>query len=273
MPEGCAVSDPADVYRDLVAEGAAVDQILSGLDAEQWDLQTPAPGWTIKHQVAHLSSIVSIAKLTVTDPDTFRQLAAGAAKDFDGAVNALLTPYLSASPADLLARWRTERDAANEALSAVPPDQILPWVARDIPAGMLASAGLMELFAHGQDIWDTVGVRRDYDDKIRHLAGFGARNWNFGYLARGLTPPDVQFRFELTAPSGALWEFGPADATERVEGQALDFCMLVTRRRHRDDLALTATGAEAGRWMDIAQSYRGSPGAGRQPGQFKKTSA
>lgn len=266
------MSGPADVYRDLAAEGEVVDQIVSGLEPEQWDLPTPAPGWTIKHQVAHLSSIVSIAKLTVTAPKVFEQLAAGAAADFDGAVNALLTPYLAASPADLLARWRTERAEANEALSTVPPSQLVPWVARQIPAGMLAAAGLMELFAHGQDIADTVGVRRDYDDKIRHLAGFGARNWNFGYLARGATAPDVEFRFELTAPSGDLWEFGPVDAKERVEGPALDFCMLVTRRRHRDDLALRATGDEADRWMDIAQAYRGSPGACRQPGQFKEPS-
>lgn len=267
------MSGPADVYRDLAAEGEAVDQIVSGLDPGQWDLPTPAPGWTVKHQVAHLSSIVSIAKLTVTDPKTFEQLAAGAAADFDGAVHALLTPYLAASPAELLARWRKERAEANEAISAVPPSQLVPWVARQIPAGMLAAAGLMELFAHGQDIADTVGIRRDYDDKIGHLAAFGARNWNFGYLARGTTPPEVEFRFELTAPSGKSWEFGPADATQRVEGPALDFCMLVTRRRHRDDLALRATGEEADRWMDIAQAYRGSPGAGRQPGQFKEPSA
>jgi len=41
---------------DLVAEGEQVDRLLSGLDAEQWRLLTPAPGWTIAHQVAHLAS-------------------------------------------------------------------------------------------------------------------------------------------------------------------------------------------------------------------------
>jgi uncharacterized protein (TIGR03084 family) len=128
----------------------------------------------------------------------------------------------------------------------------------------------MELFAHGQDIADAAGVRREYGDRIGHLAGFAARNRDFGYLVRGLTPPEEEFRFELTAPSGARWEYGPTAAEQRITGPALDFCLLVTRRRHRDDLAVVATGAEADRWLDIAQAYRGSPGEGRSPGQFSR---
>ena len=57
-----------------------------------------------------------------------------------------------------LARWRTERGDAVKALSALPPAQMVPWVARQIPASALACAGLMELFAHGQDIADTIGA-------------------------------------------------------------------------------------------------------------------
>jgi uncharacterized protein (TIGR03084 family) len=78
----------------------------------------------------------------------------------------------------------------------------------------------------------------------------------------------VEFRFELTAPSGAQWPFGPEDATQRISGSAEDFCLLVTRRRHRDDLALTAIGQDAEHWLDIAQAYRGPAGEGRKAGQF-----
>jgi uncharacterized protein (TIGR03084 family) len=94
------------------------------------------------------------------------------------------------------------------------------------------------------------------------------RTWDFGYQARGLTVPDKEFRFELTAVSGELWVFGPADAAQRITGPAVDFCLLVTRRRHRADLSLAAVGAEADRWLDIAQAYRGPAGPGRLPGQF-----
>jgi uncharacterized protein (TIGR03084 family) len=244
------------VYADLKTEGEILDQTVAGLDAAQWDLPTPAPGWTIKHQVAHLSSTARIAGISASDPELFAKVTAGADRDFDAAVAALLTPYLDLSPAELL--------------SVLPPAQMVPWVARQIPASALAAAGLMELFAHGQDIADTIGVAREYTDRIGHLTWFGTRNRDFGYLVRGLTPPDVEFRYELTAPSGIQWEFGPADAENQVKGPAVDFCMLVTRRRNRADLAIQATGPDADQWLDIAQAYRGSPGPGRQPGQFAK---
>jgi uncharacterized protein (TIGR03084 family) len=262
-----------DVFTDITTEGEALDKILAGLDATQWALPTPAPGWTIKHQVAHLASVFHIAGLAGSDPDLFVKQTAGADKDFDGAVAQMLKPYLAAPPDALLAKWRAERDAAVAALAALPPDQLVPWVARQLPASVLACAGMMELFAHGQDIADTVGAQREITDRIGHLAWFATRNRDFGYQIRGLTPPEAQFRFELTAPSGAAWEFGPADAEQRITGPALDFCLLVTRRRHRDDLAVRATGTDAGQWLDIAQAYRGSPGPGRQPGQFSGTTS
>lgn len=267
------MSNPTHVYSDLKAESDALDVIVESLEARQWDLPTPAPGWTIKHQVAHLSSVTRIAGLAASDPELFGKVTAGAAKDFDAAVQALLTPYLTAAPADLLERWRVERSAAIKAVSGLPPHQVVPWVAGSIPASALACAGIMEVFAHGQDIADTVGIRREYNDKIGHLAWFVTRNRDFGYVVRGLTPPEAPFRYELTAPSGALWEFGPADAENRITGPALDLCLLATRRRHRADLSVLATGAEADRWLSIAQVYRGSPGAGRAPGQFSRPGA
>ena len=257
-----------DVFTDLTVEGEALDKILADLDASQWGLETPAPGWTVKHQIAHMASVFHIAGLAGSDPDLFVRMTAGAEKDFDAAVAVMLQPYLAAAPAELLDRWRTELDTSVSTLAALPPNRLVPWVARELPARVLACAGLMELFAHGQDIADAVGARREYTDRIGHLVWFATRNRDFGYQVRGLTPPEAEFRYELTAPSGTVWEFGPADAEQRITGPAVDFCLLVTRRRHRDDLAVRATGADADGWLDIAQAYRGSPGPGRQPGQF-----
>jgi enediyne biosynthesis protein E11 len=262
------LSTPHAVYADLIAEGEAIDKIVADLDPADWDQQTPAPGWTIAHQIAHLTSVCRLAQAAAAEPDVFKRQAAQATGDFDAAVHALLAPYLAYQPAALLSQWRSARAAASAALGALPPQQVVPWLARPLPAGILASAGIMELFGHGQDIADTVGVRREYTDRIWHLAAFAVRTWDFGYLARGTTPPDVEFRFELTSPAGQLWEFGPEDATQRVTGPAVDFCLLATRRRHRDDLAIVAVGDVADSWLDIAQAYRGSPGQGRSRGQF-----
>jgi uncharacterized protein (TIGR03084 family) len=256
------------VVADFAAEGDAIERLVAPLPAASWSLPTPAPGWTIAHQIAHLAATFRMATLAASDADTFAALTSRLSPDFNANVDRALADYLAERPEVLLGRWRDERAASARALAALPPDRLVPWLVRPIPVAMLAAAGMMELFGHGQDIADALGERREYTDRLGHIVAFAVRTWDFGYLSRGLTPPEVTFRFELTAPSGTLWQFGPADAPQRVTGPAVDFCLLVTRRRHRDDLALTATGEEADHWLDIAQAYRGPAGAGRRPGQF-----
>ncbi len=264
------MSDLSQVFDDLAAEGDAIDALIADLAPEQWNLPTPAPGWTVANQVAHLAFIFHLAGAAAGDTEEFAAIVERASKGFDAAVNAAIDEYMDA-PKELLARWRSERAATVKALSALPPDQIVPWLVRPIPAFVLACAGIMELFGHGQDIADALGVRREYTDRIQHLVGFAILVWDFGYESNGLTPPDAQFRFELTAPSGEVWAFGPEDAEQKVSGPAADFCLLVTRRRHRDDLAVVAEGADADKWLDIAQAYRGPAGEGRKPRPVQAT--
>ena len=93
-------------------------------------------------------------------------------------------------------------------------------------------------------------------------ARLGARTRDFAYAARGLPAPAQEFRVELTAPGGSVWTFGPEGAEQRVTGPAADFCLLVTKRRHRADLRLIADGADADQWLDFAQAYAGPPSGG-----------
>ena len=262
------MSDGNSVFQDLAAECDSIDELVAGLADEQWKQPTPAPGWTIAHQIAHLCFIFGLAGTAATDAEAFQAMIAGVASGFNAAVNAAVEEYMD-EPPQLLARWRAERASTVKALAAAPADQPVPWLVRPLPPAILGCAGIMEAFAHGQDIADALEIRRSYTDRIRHLVGFTVAVWDFGYQSRGMTPPEAALRFELTAPSGALWEFGPADGTDRITGPAADLCLLATRRRHRDDLALVATGPHADQWLDIAQAYRGPAGPGRQPGQFR----
>lgn len=257
-----------DVHSDLATEAAELDALVSGLTPEQWATATPAPGWTVAHQIAHLAFIAGLAGLAATDAETFEAVAAEGRKDFQGTVDAKLAEFLADPVPVLLKRWQEGQRAAGAALAALPANGTVPWLVNRLPVGVLAAAGMMELYAHGQDIRDALGVLRTPSDRIGHLAFFGTRTRDFGYLARDIEPPAEEFRFELTAPSGIVWAFGPEDAEQRISGPADDYCLLVTRRRHRDDLALTATGSQAERYLDIAQAYRGPAGEGRRPGQF-----
>lgn len=257
-----------DVLKALAADIDEVENLVRNIDEADWAKPTPAPGWSIADQIAHLTFIFRLAKTAAADPDTFKGIAAKASQNFDGAVNAALQQFNGFPPKELLARFRSEGDASVEALAAVPENSVVPWLVNPLPPHVLACAGIMELFGHGQDIADALGVRREPTERLRPLVQFAVLTRDFGYLAHQLTPPAEPFRFELTSPVGDVWTFGPEDATQKITGPVHDFCLLVTRRRHRDDLALVATGEEADRWLDIAQAYRGPAGEGRTPGQF-----
>lgn len=259
------MSEMQDVFTDLVVEGDALDAVVAPLAPEQWSMPSAAADWTIAHQVAHLTFVSRLVALAAEEPSAFEAAVAPARTDFQGVLDAKLAEYLPFGPAELLARWRAGRTAAVAALTGLPADARVPWLGGPLRAGVLAAAAMTELFAHGQDVRDVLGAPRDDSDRIGHIAFFGTRTRDLGYLARGLRPPAEEFRFELTAPSGARWTFGPADARQRISGPAADFCLLVSRRRHRDDLSLSASGAEADRWLGIAQAYPGPAGQGRGP--------
>ena len=89
------------------------------------------------------------------------------------------------------------------------------------------------------------------------------RTRDFAFAINGLTPPPEPFRVELRAPDATTWSWGPDNSAQRVTGSAEDFCLLVTQRRPRADLDVTAVGTDAERWLGIAQAFAGPPGPGR----------
>jgi uncharacterized protein (TIGR03084 family) len=129
-----------------------------------------------------------------------------------------------------------------------------------------ATGRLMETWAHGQDVADALAVTRRPTARLRHVAHLGYRTIGHGFAMHGLPAPDEPFRVELSTPDGDLWTFGPEGAAERVTGPVLDFCLLVTQRRHPADLSLHTSGELARRWLGVAQAFAGPPGPGREPG-------
>jgi hypothetical protein len=131
------------------------------------------------------------------------------------------------------------------------------------------TARLMETWAHGQDVADALGVTREPTARLRHIAHLGVRTLGFSFRLRGAEAPAIPVRVELVAPDGSTWDWGPADAADRVTGPALDLCLVVTQRRHVGDTALRVEGPVAADWMAIAQAFAGTPG----PGRVRTTSA
>ncbi|MEH0419610.1 TIGR03084 family metal-binding protein [Streptomyces sp. B21-083] len=267
------MSDPsADTWAvidDLRQEGAQLDDLVAELSREQWALDTPAPAWTVAHQIAHLAWTDHSSVLAVTDRAAFDREVENALTSPGDFVDNGAEEGAGKPPARLLADWRAGREALANALRAAPAGARFPWYGPPMSTASMATARLMETWAHGLDVADALGVPRVAPTaRLRHIARLGVRTRDFAFGVHGLTPPFDEFRVELVGPAGELWTYGPEDpkqAVGRVTGPALDFCLLVTQRAHRADLALHAEGADADQWLDIAQAFAGPPGNGRVP--------
>jgi uncharacterized protein (TIGR03084 family) len=254
--------DLAELLTDLDRESADLDRIVAGRSEVQWSRPTPAPGWTVAHQISHLAWTDRVALDAVTRPEEFTRMVAQIAADPEGYVDRVAAEGLGP---ELLDRWRDGRARLVAALGALSPGVKVPWFATAMSAASMATARLMETWAHGQDVADALGVTRQPTARLRHVVHIGYRTLGFSFATHGRPVPTEPVRVELSTPDGALWMYGPAEATNRVIGPALDFCLLVTQRRHPADLALQASGPVASEWMEVAQAFAGPPGAGRQP--------
>ncbi|GAA3532875.1 TIGR03084 family metal-binding protein [Amycolatopsis ultiminotia] len=262
------MADLAVILGDLAAESQVIDDLVAGLDAGGWARPTPAEGWTVAHQIAHLAwtdekSLISASRPEDWQGEVENLLSVGEHYVDLGAAEGAELP-----PDELLTRWRTARAELAKALEAVPAGEKLPWYGPPMSAASMATARMMETWAHGQDVADALGVTREPTARLWHIARFGTRTRDFAYKLNSLAPPAGEFRVELAAPDGTTWAFGPADADQWLTGSALDFCLVVTQRRHPADTDLVATGDEVAEWLGIAQAFAGPPGSGRGPGQF-----
>ncbi|GIF77104.1 TIGR03084 family metal-binding protein [Asanoa siamensis] len=253
----------AALLSDLDAETTAVDALLTNRPAADWARPTPSPGWTVAHQIAHLAWTDHAALLATTDDAQFVALLAPLADDPDRIVDKGAESFLK-PPDELRQHWLDGHKRLTEALRDAPPGKRIPWFGNLITPQSMATARLMETWAHGLDIADTLGTTQEPTERLRHIAFLGFRTLGHSFLAHGRRTPDEPVRVELVAPDGSEWAFGPETATNRLTGPALDFCLLVTQRRSPADLALETTGPIATEWLQVAQAFAGPPGAKRE---------
>ena len=265
--------DVTEVLADLLAEQQTLDDIVAGLDAPQWQLPTPSPGWNVADQIAHLTYFDGTAALAITDPAAFQdamsELFGAGGAGAESADDITLGAARSMAPDELLAAWRANRATLANAGRTLDNDTRVAWYGPSMGSKSFLTARLMEVWAHGQDIVDAVDGTRAPTDRLRHIAQLGVITRGWTYMNRGIEVPSTPVRVELTSPSGETWSFGPDPSTdpaaESIVGPALDFCLVTTQRRHVDDTALVVTGASARDWMEKAQLFAGPPSDGPAP--------
>jgi uncharacterized protein (TIGR03084 family) len=249
-----------DVLSDLAAESLQLDSWVAGLTAAGWATVTTPEGWTVGHQIGHLHWTDEASLAAITDPEEFGRSMMAAAASPEGYIDDAAGELAMLPPEELLAAWREGRVALDAALRNVPDGAKIPWFGPPMSAASMATARVMETWAHGHDVAEALGLRIPQTSRARHVAHIGVRARGFAYLVRGEPLPETEVRVELTGPDGDLWTWGPEDAPDRVTGSGHDFALLATRRRHPDDVDVHAQGEAAAHWLTIVQAFAGMPG-------------
>jgi uncharacterized protein (TIGR03084 family) len=256
-------ADLAALVDDLVAESCSLDAVLEGLRPEQWSLATPAVGWNVGDQISHLAYFDSTTLQSLIAPQHFGVDAALLRAGGDNFSDRIAAEHRDLPGPELLAWFRTARAALVDAYRTTDPQRRLPWYGPDMSPASSVTARLMETWAHGQDIVEALGIELVPTSRLRHVADLGIRAIPYSYAINGLPRPTDAITVELIAPDGGLWSWGSASDANRVSGEALDFCRVVTQRRHPGDTGLVVTGPAARQWISIAQAYAGPAGPGR----------
>lgn len=253
---------------DLRAEQDALHDHVARLAEPEWARETPAVGWSTYDQVAHLAFFDEAATLALLDADGFRAQLAAVGNDPGQLIELQVRSGRALDNEQVFAWWQRARGDLLDVLSSQAGGERVPWYGPSMSVASLATARLMEVWAHGQDIVDALGLEREPTARLRHIAHLGVRTRPYSFAVRRLEAPTEDVYVELVGPSGERWTWGEPRSSDSVLGPALDFCWVVTQRRHLTDTDLIITGDAARAWMAIAQAFAGPPGAGRQPGQL-----
>ncbi len=208
----------SELLDDLEDEFADVRSLVAALGADDsgWDLATPADGWVVRDQVSHLAFFDDAGRTAMVDPELF-------AEDAERAMNRTGDPmqeHLSRGRAmdgeDLVAWWDSAHHGMVAALADAEPSARVPWYGPAMGVRSFVSARLMETWAHGHDIADTLGLPREPTGRLRHIAHLGVGSRPFSYLIRDRPVPPECIEVTLVAPSGDrwTWEVGASDPGE-----------------------------------------------------------
>lgn len=239
---------------ELEAEQRALEAILSRLTADKWSLPTPARGWDVRDQVSHLADTNEIALDTATGgPRQLNEEALSFASPEEFTESGCIKGR-AMEPSAVLEWWSHTAARVNEALRAKDPKERIPW-GLGMAARTLATARLMEHWAHGLDIRAAVGEPPGATPRLKSVAWLIVSALPYALSVTNVKPPDGQtLRVELDF-DGERWTFGPEAANNLITGDAVEFCRLGVQRAKRHETALKAEGPLADLALDNLRAF------------------
>ncbi|MBB5516308.1 uncharacterized protein (TIGR03084 family) [Rubricella aquisinus] len=247
---------------DFVEETRALARIVT---PDILSIKTGFKGWSIEQIIRHLHVWTTMVAYAQSDEarfvETLETLHPAFLKGRVWEAEALFMPQTGAA---LLSDWRDMAEEVGARWAGVDPKQRIPWVGTSMSARSAMTARQMETWAHGQAIYDALGLARVDADRLKNIAVLGINTFDWTYQNRGLTPPDTRPTVILTAPSGAEWRFEGSD--DVVRGSGTGFCQTVTQTRNVADTDIVTMGPVAAFWMGNAQCFAGPPHDPPAPG-------
>ena len=240
-----------EILSDLVAEQQFLDQYLQRISLKDWDKPTPAKGWTIRDTISHLADYEELASRVIAgNADLSRYKSA---PDLDALRQEAVERGRQMRPQDVIEWWRGGRATVVEPLSHMQETDRVEWIQGDMSAKTLATLRLMETWAHGLDIFATIGEEVEDTQRIRHVCFLGWKTLPYAFKAAGEDYAPI--RVEVIGPGYVKWIYGSEDAENLIKGSASDFARLSVRRVTRDQTRLKATGDAAERALDLVKAY------------------
>jgi uncharacterized protein (TIGR03084 family) len=238
-----------EVLGDLVAEYDRIESILLSLSEVQWASESAAPGWSVRETVVHLATTEEGVADTLRRPGgewTVRD------RPLDRVVGEQVARDRSPAAA-VFSRWQSARRASIDALRSADRTATYRWAAAPLRPQTLATTRLAEHWAHLLDVTGPLGIAYPDTDRLRHIAWLGHATIPYALRLQG--HDDVEIRAELTAPSGVPWTFGPADAPDRISGEAGAFCRVGAQRLAPWDSGLSTSSPSAALALSVLRNY------------------
>lgn len=251
---------------DFRAESEALFALLNKADVSQYAEPTQFKNWTINAVLQHLYVWNEMAGFQITDEARLIQQMKSVGRHPSG-LRGFEAEHLGGleGPALLDAWHRNAHDTA-DLFARADPKARLKWAGPDMSARSSITARLMETWAHGQEVYDHLGVVRQNEDRIRNIVVLGVNTYGWTYKTREQEIPGPMPHLVLTAPSGETWTYGEPSDIEVISGAAEEFCQVITQTRNIADTSLEVTGAIATDWMSKAQCFAGPPQPPPAPG-------
>ena len=257
---------------DFRAECDCLAEVLDPLADADFERATLFKGWTLHDVVAHLHIFNYAADASYHDQsafDVFKQFMA----ERRGRLNLreLTDEWFEGNRNRAVYDvWREYYPEMCDRLEGTDPRKRVEWFGPPMSVRSSVTARQMETWAHGQEVFDVLGLDRQEADRIRNIVFLGFNTFGWTYAVRGLEVPGVVPALELTAPSGDVWTWNAEETTNRICGRAVEFAQVVTQVRNIADTSLDVTGAIATEWMSMAQCFAGGPETPPAPGTRHK---